>query len=97
VLIEFNHPRLESTVGDFDKLCKLMDKSSCLVGFLISLGKQFVNSKTKDLDEEILPKIRTSLQGDATSRICIGYGILMWFVLKVYRLFCFISIKYFMY
>ena len=60
-----------------------MEKSSSLVGFFISLGKQFVNSKTKDLDEDILPQFQSCLGDTAVSHVCIGYGVLMWFVLKV--------------
>lgn len=82
-MIEFNHPRIEATVEQFDSLYKLMDRSSNLVGFLISLGKKFVNCKTEDLDTMILPKIRSCLEGSVNSRIHIGYAVLMWFVLKV--------------
>ena len=82
-MIEFNHPRIESTVEQFDHLYKLMDRSSNLVGFLISLGKKFISCKTEDLDKKILPKIQACLEGSVISRVYIGYGVLMWFVLKV--------------
>jgi len=81
--VEFNHPRLVSTIKDFDELFKLMENSSSLVGFFISLGKKFVNSKTKDLDEDILPRVQACLGDSAVSRVCIGYSVLMWFVVKV--------------
>jgi len=40
VLIEFDHPRIDSTISEFDKLYELMETSSSAVGFLISLGKK---------------------------------------------------------
>lgn len=83
VLIEFVHPRIDSTISEFDKLHQLMESSSSAVGFLISLGKQFLINSTKDLDEQVLPKLKSALEDAVIPRIYIGYGILIWFVLKV--------------
>ena len=64
LLIEFKHPRIDSTVEEFDKLFTLMDKLSSIVGYLISLGKEFITKKTTALDEYILPKVKEMLQGE---------------------------------
>jgi len=60
-----------------------MEKSSSVLGFLISLGKKFVEEKTTALDKCILPKIYEVLKGEVVYRVSIGYGILIWFVLEV--------------
>jgi len=82
LLIEFKHPRIDSTIEEFDKLFLLMEKSSSVLGFLIHLGKKFVE-KTTALDKCILPKIYKVLNGEVVHRVSIGYGILIWFVLEV--------------
>lgn len=84
VLIEFVHPRIDSTISEFDQLHQLMENSSSAVGFLISLGKKFLINSTKDLDEKILPKLKSALEDAAViPRVYIGYAILIWFVLEV--------------
>jgi len=55
VLIEFKHPRIDSTIEEFHELFLLMEKSSSVLGFLISMGKKFVEEKTTALDKCILP------------------------------------------
>jgi len=70
-------------VAEFDKLFTLMEKSSSIVGYLISLGKKFIANKTTDLDECILPKVKLMMQGKVIHRVSIGYGVLIWFVLQV--------------
>ena len=81
VLIEFEHPRIDSIISEFDKLMK---NSSSTVGFLISLGQKFMINGTKDLDDTILPRLKSALdEGTVTPRIHIGYAILIWFVLEV--------------
>lgn len=83
VLIEFVHPRIDSTISEFDKLHQLIESSSSAVGFLISLGNEFLINSTKDLDEQVLPKLKSALEDAVIPRIYIGYAILIWFVLKV--------------
>lgn len=70
-------------MAEFDKLFTMMDKSSSIAGYLISLGKKFVANETTDLDGCILPKVKEMLQGEVIHRVSIGYGVLIWFVLQV--------------
>ena len=70
-------------MAEFDKLFALMEKSSSIVGYLISLGKEFITNKTTALDGCILPKVKLMLQGEVVHRVSIGYGVLIWFVLQV--------------
>ena len=60
-----------------------MESSSSAVGFLISLEKKILINSTKDLDEKILPKLKSALEDAVIPRIYIGYAILIWFVLEV--------------
>ena len=60
-----------------------MEKSSSTVGYLISLGKEFIANKTTALDDHILPKVKEMLLGEVIHRVAIGYGVLIWFVLQV--------------
>ena len=84
VLIEFEHPRIDSTISEFDKLYEMMKNSSSTVGFLISLGQKFMINGIKDLDDTILPRLKSALdEGTVILRIHIGYAILIWFVLEV--------------
>lgn len=83
LLVEFKHPRIDSSVAEFDKLFTLMEKSSSVAGYLISLGKKFIANKTTALDERILPKVKLMMQGNVIHRVSIGYGVLIWFVLQV--------------
>ena len=87
--MEFVHPRIDSTISEFDKLYELMECSSSAVGFLISLGKKFMMNSTKQLDETILPRLKVALEGTVIPRVYIGYAILIWFVLEVILLVLF--------
>ena len=88
--MEFVHPRIDSTISQFDKLYEMMENSSSAVGFLISLGKKFMMNSTKELDEIILPRLKV-LEDTIAPRVNIGYAILIWFVLEVILLVIFIS------
>ena len=70
-------------MAQFDDLYKLMKKSSGAIGYLISLGGEFVSNKTTALDSHILPKLMEMLKGEVVHRVVIGYSILIWFVLQV--------------
>ena len=83
LLIEFKHPRLKSSMKEFEDLNNLIEKLSSSVGFLIGLGKKFVDTITKDLDNYILPKLQKHLGDKILHRVCVGYGILIWFVNQV--------------
>lgn len=61
-----------------------MEKSSSALGFIISLGKKFVEQGHKDIDEKISPKIKEVLGPNILSRVRCCYSILMWFVLEVH-------------
>ena len=60
-----------------------MEKSSSGLGFIISLGKKFMEQGHKDIDEKISPKIKEVLGANILSRVRCCYSILMWFVLEV--------------
>ena len=88
--MEFVHPRIDSTISEFDMLYEMMENSSSAVGFLISLGKKFIMNSTKELGEIILPRLKV-LDNTIAPRVNIGYVILIWFVLEVILLIIFIS------
>jgi len=57
LLIEFKHPRLKSTVSEFDELYEAMTNSSSAIGFLIGLGKKLTENSNTDIDKVIMPKL----------------------------------------
>ena len=83
LLIEYKHPRLKSSMKEFEDLNDLTEKLSSSVGFLIGLGKKFLDVITNDLDNYILPKLHEHLGDKILHRVCVGYGILIWFVKQV--------------
>ena len=83
LLIEFKHPRLKSSMKEFEELNILMEKLSSSVGFLIGLGKKFLDAITHDLDNHILPELHKHLGDTILHRVCVGYRILIWFVKEV--------------
>lgn len=61
-----------------------MEKYSSALGFIISLGKKFMEEGHKDIDEKKSPKIKEMLGANISSRVRCCYTILMWFVLEVH-------------
>ena len=83
LLIEFKHPRLQTSMKKFEELTKLMESLSSAAGFMISLGKKFTKEIVADLDSSILPELKKRLGENVLPRTFVGYGILIWFVKQV--------------
>lgn len=83
LLIEFKHPRIKSTITEFDQLYAAMNILSSAIGFLIGLGKKLTQSSNKDIDEVIMPKLDLIFGDQVFPRVALSYGILLWFTLQV--------------
>jgi len=83
LLIEFKHPRIKSKVQEFDKLYHSMNTSSSSIGFIIGLGNELLEKGAQNLDEIIVPAIDDILGTEVFPRVSLGYGMLLWFALKV--------------
>ena len=83
LLIEYKQPCLYATMAQFEELNNLMNTLSSSVGYMISLGKIFDQTITKDLDDVILSKLYELFGENVIPRVYIGYGILIWFIKQV--------------
>lgn len=81
-MIKFNSPPLEMSMTDYAQLPNLLSKSTSGIGLFISLGAKFANSGVREMDEKILPRLR-SILGDAIPRVLPSYALLFWFTLEV--------------
>ena len=68
---------------DYAELPALMERSSSVVGLIISLGGRFIEKGIAQMDSDLLPELRKLLAGQAFPRVLPSYGILMWFTLEV--------------
>lgn len=64
-----------------------MGKCSSSLGYIVSLGETFVKEGHLDIDDTISPKIKEVFGVNISPRVQSCYCILMWFVLKVRRIF----------
>ena len=83
LLIEYKQPCLRATMAQFEELNNLMNTLSSSVGYMISFVKILDQTITKDLDDVILPKLYELFGENVILRVCIGYGILIWFIKQV--------------
>lgn len=82
MLIEFQGPSLDISMTNYAKLPKLVKKSTSAVGQFIQLGMKFLEKGIGEMDDVIIPKLR-SLLGDVIPRVLPSYAILVWFTLEV--------------
>ena len=68
---------------EYAKLPALIDKSSSAVGFIISLGARFIEQGIVEMDSDLLPELRSLLDGRAIPRVLPSYAIMLWFTLQV--------------
>jgi len=89
LLIEFSLPQVDCSVSQFITLNQLIKKSSSALGYIVGLGEMFVKEGHLDIDEKISPKIKEVFGSSVSPRVQSCYGILMWFVLKVFKYYIF--------
>lgn len=68
---------------EYAKLPALIDKSSSAVGFIISLGARFIEQGIVEMDSDLLPELRSLLDGRAIPRVLPYYAFMIWFTLEV--------------
>ena len=84
-MIEFPGPSLDISMSNYAKLPQLIENSSSAVGYLIALGKKFIEVGIGEMDNVIIPKLRSMLSDDVViPRVLPSYGIMIWFSLEVY-------------
>ena len=86
LLIHFTHPQVgprdnESFV-EFSKLTDTLRKASSMAGAIVSLGKEFKISGTKEIRETWAPKVLEAMGYD-NSRLATGYATLLYFTNEV--------------
>ena len=84
LLIPFSKPSIGPTTEEesaaFSSLAATQQAASSAVGWIISLGKAFVQCGKSDISNRILPFVRSTL----SPRLCIGYASLLFFAEKVF-------------
>ena len=87
LLIPFSKPSIGPTTEEesaaFSSLAATQQAASSAVGWIISLGKAFVQCCKSDISNRILPFVRSTLSG-VDPRLCIGYASLLFFAEKVF-------------
>ena len=83
LLLEFGLPCLDISLSEYVKLPDLLENASSNVGFLIGLGKKFVEQGIQEMDEDILPELRRMAGQHLLPRVLPSYAIPMWFTLQV--------------
>lgn len=83
MIIGFDAPQVDPTMTEYTALPQLMKDSSKSIGFMISLGKRFVDCGIAEIDSMILPKLKKMLPRGVWPRIIPGYGSLLWFSYQV--------------
>ena len=76
---------------EYAKLPALIEKSSSAVGFIISLGKRFIEEGIAGMDGDLLPELRRLLDGRAIPRVLPPYAIMLWFTFEVSK--CYLNTK----
>lgn len=91
VMIEFSLPQLDPSVTDYACLPVLMDDSVKSIGFLIGLGKKFVDEGISSIDEVLAPRLKAMLPKGIWPRVIPGYAILLWFAYQVESIILFLA------
>ena len=68
---------------DYADLPILIKESSSSVGYFIALGCKFLDVGIRNMDDVILPKLRSLLGSGVIPRCLPSYAILVWFTLEV--------------
>ena len=82
LLLEFEGKEHNSVLG-FSRLHELMVTASAAIGEVIEIGSRFFTEGMMQLDESILPELRTKLPGEVLPRVIPAYGTLLWFTKEV--------------
>ena len=83
ILLDFHGKPAQNTVLGFARLHQLMPEASGAVGKVIALGDRFFTDGMGELDDVILPQLRSQLPAAALPRVVPAYGTLMWFTKEV--------------
>lgn len=68
----------------YAELPKLLEASSSAIGSMIGLGKKFVESGIREMDDELLPELRNLIGENIIPRVLPSYSILLWFTMEVH-------------
>ena len=82
-MIEFSLPARSLNLTEYLELGDLWEESSLCVGLCVSLGEKFFTSGIREVDDDILPDIRTAVGDKVTPRVLPSYSILYWFAKEV--------------
>lgn len=69
LLVEFSSPALDFSMTEYAALPELMEESSSAVGFIISLGVKFLEEGISEMDNKLLPELRSLLAGQVLPRV----------------------------
>ena len=72
-MIQFENSCVEPKIRDYTELNSLLPELSRAVGFLISLGKKFLENGITELDEDIIPVVNSLMKGKAFTRVLTSY------------------------
>lgn len=69
---------------EYTTLPLLLKEGTRAMGTVIGLGKKFVLSGIKEMDEKLLPQLRSIVGQDTMPRVLPSYAMLLWFTIEVY-------------
>ena len=67
----------------YTQLPLLLQKSSSAIAALVGLGKKFVESGISEMDNDLLPELRSLIGEETIPRVLPSYAILLWFTIEV--------------
>ena len=83
VLVEFATPCIDITMANYAQLSRLLKISSSSIGEMIGLGRKFLEIRTTELNNDILPNLHRLVDASVVPRVLFSYGILLWFAKEV--------------
>lgn len=95
-MIKFMDPPIAVGLTTYAELVELLPSCSSAVGFCISVGSKFFREGMSDIDNTILPLLKSNSNVSVSPRVLSSYSILVWFTEQVGShnkiiLFCFSS------
>lgn len=82
-MIEFSEPPLTSCLTGAKELNMLLPQCSSAIGFCIRIGNKFFCDGLADVDNIILPLLRSKAKAGISPRVLSSYSILLWFAQQV--------------
>ena len=73
VFIKFSPPALDIKIVDNQKLPPLLNDASKAVGAKIALGEKFVKEGVRDMDENLIPRLRELIGKETLPRVLPSY------------------------